>query len=73
MKRGNLDSVDVHFESRSNTSSDEERQQMASQLAHNVKSLIVFSCKVCVNDENTINRSLGKAKRVIDEMKNSDK
>jgi phenylacetate-CoA ligase len=65
-KSGNLDAIKVNVEVRSNDASAPDRDQMARQLQHNVKSLIGVSSQVIVHDENSISRSMGKAQRVVD-------
>ena len=66
VKSGNLDAVNIHVEVRKNDATKDEREKMSQLLEKNVKSLIGVSSRVCVNDENTISRSMGKAQRVID-------
>ena len=66
IKSGNLDAINVNVEVRSNQSSPEDRERMAKNLQHNIKSLIGVSSKIFVKDENTVSRSMGKAQRVID-------
>ncbi|HEY7890340.1 MAG TPA: phenylacetate--CoA ligase PaaK [Steroidobacteraceae bacterium] len=62
-----LDALTVHVESAGEThSSDDSRRRAASDLAHNLKSYVGISVKVEVHLPGSIERSIGKAKRLID-------
>ena len=61
-----LDELEVRVEARSPDESDEARAHAAKELAHEMKSHIGISAKVSVAEPGGIERSLGKAKRVID-------
>ena len=61
-----LDELEVRVEARSRDESDEARAHAAKELAHEMKSRIGISAKVSVAEPGGIERSLGKAKRVID-------
>ncbi|HEY1782701.1 MAG TPA: phenylacetate--CoA ligase PaaK [Roseiarcus sp.] len=61
-----LDELEVRVEARSPDESDEARAHAAKGLAHEMKSHIGISAKVSVAEPGGIERSLGKAKRVID-------
>ncbi len=61
-----LDELEVRVEARSPDESDEARARAAKELAHQMKSHIGISAKVSVAEPGGIERSLGKAKRVID-------
>ncbi len=62
----NLDCIAVNVEVRSNNTSGSDRQKLAKELQHHIKSLIGISSQVNVLDENSVARSQGKAQRVID-------
>ncbi len=62
-----LDSLDIHVEPRPEIAwSAAAQDSIARDLAHHVKSYIGISAKVRVREVGTIERSLGKAKRVVD-------
>jgi phenylacetate-CoA ligase len=42
------------------------RDAAAGELAHHIKSVIGISARVAVGDAGTVERSLGKARRVVD-------
>ncbi|WP_114374659.1 phenylacetate--CoA ligase PaaK [Elioraea thermophila] len=62
-REGRLDSMTVEVEALPGTG---ERAAMAAELAHHIKSVIGVSASVAVLDPGAIERSTGKAKRVID-------
>jgi phenylacetate-CoA ligase len=62
----NLDNLSVNVEVRSNDISSSERDNIAKELQHHIKSFIGISTQINVGDENSIKRSEGKAQRVID-------
>jgi phenylacetate-CoA ligase len=62
---GNLDELAVNVESRRSLD-DVSRRDNASKLAEQIKTLIGVSTTVTVHPPGSIERSLGKAKRVID-------
>ena len=61
-----LDELEVRVEARSPEESAETRAHAAKELAHEMKAHIGISAKVSVAEPGGIERSLGKAKRVID-------
>jgi phenylacetate-CoA ligase len=61
---GRLDVLTVHVESQPDALA--RREQMAAQLGQLIKSLIGVSALIAIRDPGAIERSLGKAKRVID-------
>jgi phenylacetate-CoA ligase len=65
-RAGHLDSLTVHVECGGDSSDDESRGRAARELAHHVKSLIGISVGVEVHLPGTLERSVGKAKRVED-------
>jgi phenylacetate-CoA ligase len=66
-REGRLDELEVQVEARPSAESDEARALAASELAHAMKAHIGITAKVSVLKPGQIDRSLGKAKRVIDE------
>jgi phenylacetate-CoA ligase len=65
-REGRLDDLEVKVEARSASDLDEARQHVALKLAHAMKERIGTTAKVSVLAPGQIERSLGKAKRVID-------
>jgi phenylacetate-CoA ligase len=63
---GRLDEMEIFVEARPHAASEEHRSTAARKLTHAVKNLIGVSAKVTVARPGTIERSLGKAKRVLD-------
>lgn len=66
IREGNLDSITVNVEARSDEISDDERETMAQKLRANIKSLIGVSSHINVVGIDKVARSQGKAQRVID-------
>lgn len=69
-REGRLDEMEVKVETREPVSP-ETRETLKAQLAHDIKSSIGSSARVSVVDPGQIDRSIGKAKRVIDERPKS--
>jgi len=65
-REGRLDELEVQVEARSPALLDEARDHAAGELKHAMKGRIGVSAKVSVLEPGAIERSLGKAKRVID-------
>ena len=65
-REGRLDRLEVRVEARSSSELDEARAHGAGELAHAIKSSIGVSAQVTVLAPAAIERSAGKAKRVID-------
>ena len=65
-RAGRLDDLEVQVEARAPSDSDEARDHAAGKLRHAMKAHIGISAKVRVLAPGQIERSLGKAKRVID-------
>ena len=63
---GRLDDLEVQVEARTPSGPDVARDHAAGELAHAMKARIGISAKVSVLTPGQIERSLGKAKRVID-------
>jgi phenylacetate-CoA ligase len=66
-RKGHLDDLEVVVEARPEAAGDAAaRAASARDLSHHIKSLIGISAKIRVVDVGAIERSVGKAKRVID-------
>ncbi|HEV2441111.1 MAG TPA: phenylacetate--CoA ligase PaaK [Steroidobacteraceae bacterium] len=66
-RESHLDTLTVHVECAAGADSgDDARRRAASELAHNVKSYVGISVEVEVHPPGAIERSVGKAKRLID-------
>jgi phenylacetate-CoA ligase len=66
-RESHLDTLTVHVESAGGTDSGEDaRRRAASDLAQNVKAYVGISVEVEVHPPGAIERSVGKAKRLID-------
>ena len=65
-REGRLDELEVQVEARSASDLDEARAHAALKLAHAMKARIGVTANVSVLKPGQIERSLGKAKRVID-------
>ena len=66
VKEGRMDAMQVHVEALPDAASDEARQNARSTLIKQIKSIIGVSTKVIVGDPGSVERSQGKARRVID-------
>ena len=65
-REGRLDAMTVRVEAEPGLASPEQRAGLAQALAHHVKSVIGISAGVEVVEPGTIERSTGKARRVVD-------
>jgi phenylacetate-CoA ligase len=65
-RAGHLDSLTVHVECGGDFADEDSRGRAARELAYHVKSLIGISVGVEVHHPGTLERSIGKAKRVDD-------
>jgi phenylacetate-CoA ligase len=63
---GRLDDLEVHVEARTAAQPDETHAHAANELAHAIKERIGVTAKISVMAPGQIERSAGKAKRVID-------
>ena len=71
VKKDRMDAMIVHAEATPDNASEEERKQSAAELAHHIKSVVGVSAKIDVKDPGAIERSLGKAVRVVDNRNKS--
>jgi phenylacetate-CoA ligase len=65
-REGRLDEMEIRVEVRPEADVPELRQAAAARLAHTVKEAIGVTARVTIVDPEGIERSLGKAKRVVD-------
>jgi len=65
-REGRLDEVEVLVEAAPANAAEETRQASAAELGHHVKGLIGVTAKITVADPGAVERSQGKARRVID-------
>ena len=63
---GRMDMMTIKVESASGDFGEHERKSGAAELSHHVKSVIGISVRVEVLDPGGVERSAGKARRVID-------
>jgi phenylacetate-CoA ligase len=61
-----LDQMTVHVEAAPDYADAAGRQAQAAELAHHIKSIIGISARIRVGDPGSIERSAGKAKRIVD-------
>ena len=66
LRAGRMDDMVVHVEAASQAGDAAARSASAKELAHHIKSVIGVSTKIEVHEPNGIQRSEGKAKRVVD-------
>ncbi|MEO1198230.1 MAG: phenylacetate--CoA ligase PaaK [Pseudomonadota bacterium] len=66
-REGRMDTMTVRVECASDSQQDDARQVSARDLAHHIKAVIGVSTTIEVMDVNGIERSMGKARRVIDQ------
>ncbi|MBK8756601.1 MAG: phenylacetate--CoA ligase [Actinomycetales bacterium] len=66
-KKGRMDAMDVYVEARSQAAGEADREVLAKQVVGRIKDVIGVSVGVHVVEPNGIERSQGKAKRIIDE------
>ncbi len=65
-RKGRMDVLTIRSECSESQSAPEARAAAAAELKHHVKSVIGVSVEITVGDPGSIERSLGKAKRVVD-------
>ncbi len=61
-----MDNMTVHVESTEAAASADARGASAKELAHHIKSVIGVSTRIDVTEPGGVERSQGKAKRVVD-------
>ncbi|WP_417681861.1 phenylacetate--CoA ligase PaaK [Roseibium sp.] len=65
-REGRMDNMTVHVESTESAASADARGASAKELAHHIKSVIGVSTRIDVTEPGGVERSQGKAKRVVD-------
>jgi len=65
-REARLDEVEVLVEAEPSSAGAEARQAAAAELSHHIKGLIGITAKITVTDPGGVERSQGKARRVID-------
>ena len=65
-RAGRMDDMIVHVEATVRAGDAEARAASAKELAHHIKSVVGVSTKIEVHEPNGVQRSEGKAKRVVD-------
>jgi phenylacetate-CoA ligase len=65
-RRGHMDELDVRVEAKPEVISEADREAAANELQHHIKSLIGINTRIHIEPVGVIERSTGKAKRVID-------
>ncbi|MEZ5779618.1 MAG: phenylacetate--CoA ligase PaaK [Paracoccaceae bacterium] len=65
-RSGRMDSMTVHVECAPDAAEAAARDAAARELAHHIKSVVGVTTKIDVHDPETVARSEGKAKRVVD-------
>lgn len=65
-RAGRMDNLTVHVECDPAFTDQDARAKSAKELAHHIKAIVGVSTRIEVTDPNTVARSEGKAKRVVD-------
>ncbi len=65
-KTGRMDEMEIHVEARPDADAPDIRTAAASRLEQAIKDTIGITSRVIVRDPDTIERSAGKAKRIVD-------
>ncbi|MDH7798994.1 MULTISPECIES: phenylacetate--CoA ligase PaaK [unclassified Beijerinckia] len=63
---GRMDDMIIHVEAMPDATASDARAHAAKELAHHIKSVVGISTKVNVGDPDSVERSAGKARRVVD-------
>jgi phenylacetate-CoA ligase len=66
VKEGRMDAMHVHVEALPDAATEAERAEAASTLNKQIKDIVGVSTKITVGDPGTVERSQGKARRVVD-------
>jgi len=66
VRTGRMDTMIVHAEALPSHASSDARAALAKELAHHIKSTVGISTKIDVHEPEGVDRSAGKAKRVVD-------
>ncbi|MFD9900614.1 phenylacetate--CoA ligase PaaK [Mesorhizobium sp. NPDC059025] len=65
-REGRLDDMTVHVEAMPHAVETAQRTASAKELAHHIKSVVGVSTKIVVGDPDSVERSAGKARRIVD-------
>lgn len=65
-RSGRMDNMTIHVECAPEASSEESRAGSAKELGHHIKSVVGISTRINVTEPGGVERSQGKAKRVVD-------
>ena len=66
VRAGRMDDMVVHVEAMPHATDEAARASSAKELAHHIKSVVGVSTKIQVGDPDSVERSAGKARRVVD-------
>lgn len=66
VRAGRMDDMVVHVEAMPHAAAVDARAASARELAHRIKSVVGVSSKIEVGDPDSVERSVGKARRVVD-------
>ena len=66
VRAGRMDDMVVHVEAMPHAADEAARASSAKELAHHIKSVVGVSTKIKVGDPDSVERSAGKARRVVD-------
>jgi phenylacetate-CoA ligase len=66
MREGRLDTMTVLVEATEAAASEDSRDATGKELAHHIKSVIGISARVNVGAPGSVERSAGKARRIVD-------
>jgi phenylacetate-CoA ligase len=66
VRAGRMDDMIIHVEAMPNAADADARDASARELAHRVKSVVGVTTKVSVGNPDSVERSAGKARRVVD-------
>ncbi|CAD5253918.1 phenylacetyl-CoA ligase [Bosea sp. 62] len=66
VRAGRMDDMVVHVEAMPHATDEAARASSAKELAHHIKSVVGVSTKIRVGDPDSVERSAGKARRVVD-------
>lgn len=66
-RSGRMDCMTVHVECTADMTDEAARAKSSRELSHHIKSIVGVSAQVVVKDPNSMARSEGKAKRVVDD------
>jgi phenylacetate-CoA ligase len=65
-RSGRMDEMEFHFEARPESAAPDIRKAAANRLEQSIKDSIGITSRVIIRDPDSIERSAGKARRVVD-------